>query len=65
MKIWWSNEVGVVFNIVIEVVESKNAKINLVTLTDDLEIKGQTSFNFMVMVSILKFLRSGISEKLK
>ena len=33
-----SNEVGVVFN-KIEVVESKNAKIIYVTLTDDLEFE--------------------------
>ena len=52
-------------------------KINHVTLTDDLEIWGQTSFNSSIhnktcncdadsiLVSILTFLRSGISEKLK
>ena len=39
--------VGVVFNI-IEVVEFKNVEINLVTLTDDLEIWGQTSFNLTI-----------------
>ena len=63
----WSNEVGVIFNIV-EVVESKNAKINYVTLTDDFEIWGQTSFNLsfrnrtcnydadLILVFILTFL---------
>ena len=73
---WQSIEIGVVFNI-IEVVESKNVKIYLVTLTDDFEIWGQTSFNSsihnktcnydadLILVSILTFLRSGISEKLK
>ena len=73
---WQSNEVGVVFN-KIEVVESKNAKINHETLTDDLEIWGQTFINSsihnktcnydadLILVSILTFLRSGISEKLK
>ena len=41
---WQRDEVGVVFNI-FEVGESKNVKINHVTLTDDLEIWGQTPFN--------------------
>ena len=69
-------QVGVVFNI-IEVVESKNVKINHVTLTDNLEIWGQTSFNLsfrnrtcsydaeLILVFILTFLRSGISKNCK
>ena len=71
-----SNKVGVIFN-KIEVVESKNAKINHVTLTDDLKIRGQTFVNLsfrnmtcnydaeLISVSILTFQRSGISKKLK
>ena len=73
---WQSKEVGAIFN-KIEVVESKNAKIIHVTLTDDLEIRGQTFFNLsfrnrtcnydaeLISVSILRFLRSGISKKFK
>ena len=53
-----------------------NAKMNHVTLTNDLAIKGQTSFNLtihnktcnydakLILVSISTFSRSGISEKL-
>ena len=40
--LWYGNEVGVVSNI-FEVKEFKNVEIIYMTLTDDLEIQGQTS----------------------
>ena len=40
--LWYGNEVGVVSNI-FEVKEFKNVEIIYMTLTNDLEIQGQTS----------------------
>ena len=79
-NIWWRRDKvkRLVFSqYIIEVAESKNVKISHVTLTNDPEIWGQTSFNSsiynrtcnydakLILVSIFTFLRSGILKKLK